>query len=158
MALARSRSTVRSTTTRRCGSSELADYAFTTASDCEVILPLYQRHGGEFINRLRGMFAFVLFDSANDHWLIARDPIGIIPLYYGFDQQGRLYVASEMKALMEVCVDVHEFPPGHCLAERAGPSHRPISSRPGGISRRYRKPLLIAKPCSRRWMTACART
>lgn len=92
---------------------ELADYAFTTASDCEVILPLYQRHGAGFLNDLRGMFAFVLFDADNDHWLIARDPIGIIPLYYGHDDQGRTYVASEMKALMEVCAEVHEFPPGH---------------------------------------------
>jgi len=93
--------------------SELADYAFTTASDCEVILPLYQRRGTAFLNELRGMFAFVLFDAERDHWLIARDAIGIIPLYYGFDHQGRLYVASEMKALMACCEEVHEFPPGH---------------------------------------------
>ncbi|MEJ2534602.1 MAG: asparagine synthase B [Gammaproteobacteria bacterium] len=92
---------------------ELADYAFTTASDCEVILPLYQRRGAAFLNDLRGMFAFVLFDADHDRWLIARDAIGIIPLYYGFDHQGRLYVASEMKALMDVCEEVHEFPPGH---------------------------------------------
>ncbi len=91
----------------------LADYAFTTASDCEVILPLYQAQGAGFLDRLRGMFAFVLFDAARDHWLIARDPIGIIPLYTGLDEQGRLYVASEMKALMDVCTQVQEFPPGH---------------------------------------------
>lgn len=93
----------------------LADYAFTTGSDCEVILPLYQ--GGkppdEFLNELRGMFAFVLFDAQRDHWLIARDPVGIIPLYTGRDEAGRLYVASEMKALMGVCTQVQEFPPGH---------------------------------------------
>jgi asparagine synthase (glutamine-hydrolysing) len=91
----------------------LADYPFTTASDCEVILPLYQERGTDFLNELRGMFAFVLFDAEHDHWLIARDPVGIIPLYTGYDEAGRLYVASEMKALMDVCIQVEEFPPGH---------------------------------------------
>ena len=88
-------------------------YGFTTASDCEVILPLYQQQGSAFLNSLRGMFAFALYDEANDHWLIARDPIGIMPLYYGYDESRRLYVASEMKGLMEVCSGVYEFPPGH---------------------------------------------
>jgi len=91
----------------------LEDYRFATASDCEVILPLYQSRGDGFLNELRGMFAFVLYDAARDHWLIARDPIGIIPLYYGYDEQRLLYVASEMKALMGVCSEVYEFPPGH---------------------------------------------
>ncbi len=91
----------------------LEGYAFTTASDCEVILPLYQARGSAFLNDLRGMFAFVLYDETNDHWLIARDPIGIIPLYFGYDEARQLYVASEMKALMDVCSEVHEFPPGH---------------------------------------------
>jgi len=93
---------------------ELAEgYAFSTESDCEVILPLYQAHGAEFLNDLRGMYAFVLYDEDRDNWLIARDPIGIIPLYTGHDADGRLYVASEMKALMDVCTEVREFPPGH---------------------------------------------
>lgn len=91
----------------------LQDYAFTTASDCEVIIPLYQREGRACLQALRGMFAFVLYDASRDHWLIARDPVGIIPLYTGRDAQGHLYVASEMKALMEVCTQVEEFPPGH---------------------------------------------
>lgn len=97
--------------------SSMPDYAFTTASDCEVILPLYLGEGAGFLNRLRGMFAFVLYDAAQDHWLIARDPVGIIPLYTGFDDEGRLYVASEMKALMDVCTQVQEFPPGHYWAK-----------------------------------------
>lgn len=88
-------------------------YAFSTESDCEVILPLYQARGAEFLNDLRGMYAFVLYDEGRDNWLIARDPIGIIPLYTGRDAEGRLYVASEMKALMDVCNEVREFPPGH---------------------------------------------
>ena len=94
------------------------DYAFQTHSDCEVILPLY-RAGGDaaaintWLNRLAGMFAFVLWDAANGSWLIARDPIGIIPLYYGHDAHGNLHVASEMKALVGICRSVQEFPPGH---------------------------------------------
>ncbi len=94
------------------------DYAFQTHSDCEVILPLY-RAGSDsasvsaWLNRLEGMFAFVLWDAANGTWLIARDPIGIIPLYYGHDGYGNLHVASEMKALVGICRSVEEFPPGH---------------------------------------------
>ncbi len=80
-------------------------------------MPLYFSEGAGFLNRLRGMFAFVLYDAAQDHWLIARDPVGIIPLYTGFDDEGRLYVASEMKALMAVCTQVQEFPPGHYWAQ-----------------------------------------
>jgi asparagine synthase (glutamine-hydrolysing) len=90
-----------------------ASYRYRTESDCEVILPLYLQHGTEFLDRLRGMFAFVLYDEHLDRYLIARDPIGIIPLYYGFDDAQQLFVASEMKALMDVCTEVHEFPPGH---------------------------------------------
>ncbi|MEJ8568673.1 asparagine synthase B [Elongatibacter sediminis] len=90
-----------------------ADYAFRTESDCEVILPLYLKHGPDFLDRLRGMFAFCLYDENADRWMMARDPIGIMPLYYGHDEHGQLMVASEMKALIGVCTQVHEFPPGH---------------------------------------------
>jgi asparagine synthase (glutamine-hydrolysing) len=88
-------------------------YEFRTESDCEVILPLYLEHGTDFLEELNGMFAFCLYDEAKDFWMMARDPIGIIPLYYGHDEHGQLFVASEMKALMAVCNQVHEFPPGH---------------------------------------------
>ena len=88
-------------------------YAFRTESDCEVILPLYLEHGTDFLEELGGMFAFCLYDEDKDFWMMARDPIGIIPLYYGHDAHGQLLVASEMKALMDVCNQVHEFPPGH---------------------------------------------
>jgi asparagine synthase (glutamine-hydrolysing) len=88
-------------------------YQFRTESDCEVILPLYLQHGTDFLDRLSGMYAFCLYDEDKDFWMIARDPIGIMPLYYGHDEHGQLYVASEMKALMDVCNQVHEFPPGH---------------------------------------------
>jgi len=88
-------------------------YVFRTESDCEVILPLYLEHGTDFLEELGGMYAFCLYDEDKDFWMMARDPIGIIPLYYGHDDQGQLFVASEMKALMDVCNQVHEFPPGH---------------------------------------------
>jgi asparagine synthase (glutamine-hydrolysing) len=88
-------------------------YAFKTHSDCEVILPLYLEQGTEFLDELTGMYAFCLYDEDKDFWMMARDPIGIIPLYYGHDQHGQLFVSSEMKALVDVCNQVHEFPPGH---------------------------------------------
>ena len=90
-----------------------SEFAFATRSDCEVILPLYLEKGTDFLNDLHGMFAFVLYDEAKGRYLIARDPIGIMPLYYGYDDENRLYVASEMKALMAVCNVVSEFPSGH---------------------------------------------
>jgi len=94
------------------------NYPFLTDSDCEVILPLYvlpqyTQHGAHFLNRLRGMFAFILHDSATDAWMIGRDPIGLIPLYVGRTQDGTFAVASEMKALIGICTQVKEFPPGH---------------------------------------------
>jgi asparagine synthase (glutamine-hydrolysing) len=88
-------------------------YAFQTASDCEVILALYEEHGDDFLEMLRGMFAFVLYDEAKDRWLIARDHMGIVPLYVGTDEAGTLHVASELKALEPVCREVSVFPPGH---------------------------------------------
>ncbi|TVR01636.1 MAG: asparagine synthase B [Deltaproteobacteria bacterium] len=100
-----------------------APVAFRTASDCEVLLPLYREHGEAFLDLLEGMFAFVLWDEDSGSALIARDPIGIIPLYMGRDTEGRLVVASEMKALTPVCGHVEPFPPGHVLntADGAGP-------------------------------------
>ena len=91
---------------------------FKTDSDCEVILPLYASEGPKLLNRLRGMFAFALYDTAKDDWLIARDPIGIIPLYTGRRADGSLAVASEMKALLGICTTIQEFPPGHYQTKR----------------------------------------
>ncbi|PKG80828.1 asparagine synthase B [Colwellia sp. 75C3] len=96
------------------------DYTFQTASDCEVILPLYEEFGVEFVDKLQGMFAFCLYNAADNSYLIARDHIGIIPLYTGYDSDGNFYVASEMKALMPICKTVSEFPPGHILDSRVG--------------------------------------
>ena len=90
-----------------------AEYEFQTDSDCEVILPLYQQFGVEGLHRLNGIYAFTLYDRRHGHFWVARDPIGVIPLYRGWDAEGNHYVASEMKALIEVCNRVEEFLPGH---------------------------------------------
>jgi asparagine synthase (glutamine-hydrolysing) len=97
-----------------------APFDFQTDSDCEVILALYRERGTDFLNDLEGMFAFVLYDEARDRTLVARDPIGIIPLYMGRDDAGRLHVASEMKALAPVCRTIETFPPGHFLDSEVG--------------------------------------
>jgi len=96
------------------------DYEFQTASDCEVILPLYEEFGVEFVDKLQGMFAFIVYNEKDNSYLVARDHIGIIPLYTGYDSEGNFYVASEMKALMPICKTVSEFPPGHILDSRVG--------------------------------------
>lgn len=96
-------------------------YNFKTQSDCEVIIPLYKKfaaQGSDFkamIEKLSGIFAFALYDSQNDVYLIARDEIGVIPLYQGWDKAGRYYVASELKALEGECQTIEEFPNGHYL-------------------------------------------
>ena len=95
-------------------------YPFKTRSDCEVILPLFQQKGIDFIDELEGMFAFILYDEEQDAYLIARDHIGIIPLYTGYDEHGNFYVASEMKALAPMCKTISEFPPGHYLWSKEG--------------------------------------
>ncbi|MEZ9516482.1 asparagine synthase B [Vibrio splendidus] len=87
-------------------------YQFQTDSDCEVILALYQEMGADLLEELNGIFAFVLYDEEKDEYLVGRDHIGIIPLYQGYDAHGNYYVASEMKALVEVCKTISEFPPG----------------------------------------------
>ncbi|MDE2983798.1 MAG: asparagine synthase B [Gemmatimonadota bacterium] len=104
-------------------------YEFRTRSDCEVILALYAEHGTAFLDRLSGIFAFVLHDAAADRYVVARDHMGIVPLYTGHDDEGRFYVASEMKALIPVCRTVSEFPPGHAL-DSANGTPRPYYSRP----------------------------
>ncbi|MHC1692358.1 MAG: asparagine synthase B [Sphaerochaetaceae bacterium] len=88
-------------------------YDFSTLSDCEVILALYRFKGVDFFEDLNGIFAFALYDAEKDVYLIGRDHIGIIPLYQGWDGEGRYYVASELKALEGVCSTIEEFLPGH---------------------------------------------
>ena len=88
-------------------------YEFQTGSDCEVILALYREKGIDFLEDLSGIFAFVLYDEERNEFLIARDPIGVIPLYIGYDSDGAVYVASELKALEGQCERYEPFLPGH---------------------------------------------
>ena len=112
-------------------------YNFRTGSDCEVIIPLYKkyRESGDFtamIEELSGIFAFALYDSAHDTYLIARDEIGVIPLYQGWDKAGRYYVASELKALEGECQTIEEFPNGSYLY--SGGESLPLASAAGASS------------------------
>ena len=113
-------------------------YDFQTGSDCEVINALYRESAGEgdaiagFLDRINGIFAFALWDRARGRVLIARDPIGVCPLYWGHDRAGRLWVASEMKALADVCADVAQFPPGHVYD-----SSLAAGGAPGAALRKY---------------------
>ena len=90
-------------------------YDFQTGSDCEVLLALYRDKGIDFLEDINGIFAFALYDEEKDAFLIARDPIGVIPLYIGYDSDGTVYVASELKALEGQCERYEPFLPGHYL-------------------------------------------
>ncbi len=99
-------------------------YQFQTGSDCEVILALYREKGIHFLEDLSGIFAFALYDVEKDEFLIARDPIGVIPLYIGYDADGKVYVASELKALEGQCDRYEPFLPGHYYWSREGKMKR----------------------------------
>ena len=99
-------------------------YTFQTGSDCEVILALYKDKGINFLEELNGIFAFALYDEETDDHLIARDPIGVIPLYIGRDKEGRIYFGSELKALEGFCDEYEPFLPGHYYRGREGKMHR----------------------------------
>ena len=103
-------------------------YEFQTGSDCEVILALYERYGTDFIDKLNGIFSFVLYDSTTDDYLIARDPIGVIPLYIGYDKDGTVYAASELKALEGQCEEYKPFPPGHYLCSMDVAANSPLTT------------------------------
>ncbi len=100
------------------------DYEFQTGSDCEVILALYRKKGIHFLEDLNGIFAFALYDAERDEFLIARDPIGVIPLYIGYDHDGKVYCASELKALEGFCERYEPFLPGHYYYSREGQMKR----------------------------------
>ena len=99
-------------------------YAFQTGSDCEVILALYKDKGIRFLEELNGIFAFALYDEETDDYLIARDPIGVIPLYIGRDKDGHIYFGSELKALEGFCDEYEPFLPGHYYRGSEGKMHR----------------------------------
>lgn len=94
-------------------------YDFQTGSDCEVILALYRDKGIDFLENLNGIFAFALYDEEQDAFLIARDHIGVIPLYIGYDADGKVFVASELKALEGECERYEPFLPGHYYWSKA---------------------------------------
>lgn len=107
-------------------------YNFATGSDCEVLLPLYaqfKQDGEIFLDRLLGDFAFALYDAEDNAYFLARDHMGIVPMYIGSDREGRFYVASEMKALTLVCDTVKEFPPGHYLYSKQDLEFHPYYKR-----------------------------
>lgn len=94
-------------------------YEYLTRSDGEVINALYgEDEPAHFLNRLNGIFAFALWDRTHRRVLIARDPLGVCPLYWGHDGCGRLWVSSEMKGLVGICYDIAQFPPGHYYDSR----------------------------------------
>lgn len=99
-------------------------YNFQTGSDCEVILALYKEKGIHFLENISGIFAFVLYDEEKDEFLIARDPIGVIPLYIGKDKEGRIYFGSELKALEGFCDEYEVFLPGHYFHSKEGKMKR----------------------------------
>jgi asparagine synthase (glutamine-hydrolysing) len=102
------------------------EHRFATHSDCEIIVHLYEERGAELVNDLDGVFAFVLADESTGEIVAARDPIGVVPLYWGWGPDGSVWFASEMKALCGVCPRFEQFPPGHVYA--------------GGKLRRYYDP------------------
>jgi asparagine synthase (glutamine-hydrolysing) len=96
------------------------NYEFLTNSDCEVILALYNEKGSDFLEDLNGIFSFALYDEKKDFYLIARDHMGIIPLYMGWDKEGNFFIASELKALEGYCQKIKLFPPGHYFSSEDG--------------------------------------
>jgi len=104
---------------------------FTTDSDCEVLLHLYKEYGPHFLKKVfvNGMFAFVLYDSGRDEYFVARDPVGIIPLYIGYGGDGTTWFSSELKGLQKHCDHIEVFPPGHYMFGSSlskGPAPEPI--------------------------------
>src|SRR5690606_6465298 len=99
---------------------QFPDYEFQTETDSEILLALYQEKGPNFLDELNGIFAFAIYDVENDAYFIARDHIGIIPLYIGWDDQDAFFVASELKALEGICSRIETFKPGHYIYSKDG--------------------------------------
>ncbi len=95
-------------------------YNFQTESDCEVIIPLYKEKGPAFLDEMNGIFGFAIYDAEKDEYFVARDHIGVIPLYMGWDENGTFYVASELKALEGTCTKIELFPPGYYYTSKDG--------------------------------------
>ncbi len=106
-----------------------APWRYATGSDCEVILPLWREAGARGLARLNGIYAFALLEPGSGRWVVARDPVGVVPLYWGRDAEGRRWVASELKALVDRCADAAPFPPGMVYDSAEG-ELRPFRERP----------------------------
>nr|CAD1841919.1 unnamed protein product [Ananas comosus var. bracteatus] len=109
--------------------NKLSNHKFRTGSDCEVIAHLYEEYGDEFVDMLDGVFSFVLLDMRDNSFIVARDAIGITPLYIGWGLDGSVWISSEMKGLNDDCEHFEVFPPGHVY-----------SSKKGGYKRWYNPP------------------
>ncbi len=92
-------------------------FAFRSGSDCEIILPLYREYGVDMFAMLDAEFAMIIYDGRRDRFIAARDPIGIRPLFYGYDAEGSIVFASEAKNLVGLCGEIRPFPPGHYWAD-----------------------------------------
>lgn len=88
-------------------------YTFKSNSDCEILLPLYREYGTDMFKMLDAEFALIIYDAESQSYIAARDPIGIRPLYYGYDKKGAMILASEAKNLVKMCDKILPFPPGH---------------------------------------------
>lgn len=97
----------------------LSEYKFHTESDCEPIIPLYLHLGDEFIHSIDGIFAFVIADRATNTFFAARDAIGVMSLYMGHKNDGSIWFASELKALVGQVDSLKEFPPGHYYSSKS---------------------------------------
>lgn len=104
-------------------------YTFASDSDCEIILPMYEKYGVELFRRLDAEFAMILYDHRTKELIAARDPIGIRPLYYGYDVKGAIAFASEAKNLVGLCEKILPFPPGHYYKDGRFLSYRDLSER-----------------------------
>jgi asparagine synthase (glutamine-hydrolysing) len=99
---------------------ELKHHTFRTTCDSEVIVHLYEEYGFDFCNKMRGIFTFVIIDDDTNKYMVARDPIGIKPLYYGNDKDNNMYFSSEMKSIADQCINFEAFPPGHYYTPETG--------------------------------------
>ena len=99
-------------------------YQFRSKSDCEVILPLFKKYGPKFIDKLNGIFSFAIYNIISKEYFIARDHLGIVPLYMGWDDQDRFFISSEMKALEGYCKKIKIFPPGSYFYSNEGKLNR----------------------------------
>ncbi len=108
---------------------EREGYTFVSDSDCEIILPMYEKYGLDLFGRLDAEFACIIYDSARGDLVAARDPIGIRPLHYGYDSKGSIVFASEAKNLVGLCDKIMPFPPGHYYADGKFVCYRDLAAR-----------------------------